>query len=52
VPIFLLVVTKVQQDEGDGRILLGDNTGNGEVMLVPNRFQCDVAFQLDSYIHI
>jgi len=30
----------VQLEEGGGGILLGDNTGNGEVMLRPIRFQC------------
>ena len=31
---------KTQCQEGDGRILLGDNTGGGVVMLRPTRFQC------------
>jgi len=30
---------EAQLDEGDGRILLGDNSGGGEVMLWPIRFQ-------------
>jgi hypothetical protein len=33
---------KPQGDEGGGRIMLGDNTGGGVVMLRPGRFQCDV----------
>jgi hypothetical protein len=31
---------KAQRNQGDGRILLGDNTGCGAVMLRPIRFQC------------
>jgi len=34
---FFLVGMKTQ---GGGRILLGDNTGDGAVMLRPMRFQC------------
>jgi hypothetical protein len=30
---------KAQADEGGGRILLGDNTGGGAIMLRPIRFQ-------------
>jgi hypothetical protein len=37
--IFLAGV-EVQLDKRRGRILLGDNTGNGAVMLRPIRFQC------------
>jgi hypothetical protein len=36
--IFLAGI-KEQLDEGDGRILLGDNTGGGTVMLRPITFQ-------------
>jgi len=35
-PIFFLAVLKAQ-DEGDGRILLGDNTGGGAVVCVRAR---------------
>jgi len=31
---------KAQWHEGDGRVLLGDNTGGGAVMLLRNRFRC------------
>jgi hypothetical protein len=31
---------KVQRDEDGGRILLGDNTGGGAVMLRQIRIQC------------
>jgi len=31
---------RVQRDEGGGRIMLGDNTRGGVVMLWPIRFQC------------
>jgi len=31
---------KVQRDEGDGRILLGDNTGGGTVRLWPIKLRC------------
>jgi len=34
---FLLAVMKVQRDEGGGRILLGDNTGSGAVILLLSR---------------
>jgi hypothetical protein len=42
----------VQWDEGSGRILLGDNTGGGAVMLQPIWFQCvgEFGFQLDSLV--
>jgi hypothetical protein len=38
---FLLAGMKAQLSGGGGRILLGDNTGAGAVMLRPIRFQCD-----------
>jgi hypothetical protein len=39
---------KTQWDEGSGRILLGNNTGNGAVMLRPFSFQCaEFVFQLE-----
>jgi len=41
---------KKQRDEGDGRILLGDSTGGGAVMLWPIIFQCvgnPIGFHLD-----
>jgi hypothetical protein len=42
---------KAQGDEGDGRTLLGDNTGGGAVMRVPIRFQCAGAgFELQSVL--
>ena len=31
---------KAQCHEGCGRVLLGDKTGGGAVMLLPNRFRC------------
>jgi len=31
---------KGQSDEGDRRILLGDNTGGRAVMMWPTTFQC------------
>jgi hypothetical protein len=34
-----IVRMKVQRVEGGGRILLGDNTGGGTVMLQPIKFQ-------------
>jgi hypothetical protein len=37
---FLLAGMRMQKDEGGGRILLGDNTGVGAVMLRPIRFRC------------
>ena len=48
---------KAQWDEGGGRILLGDNTGGGAVMLRPITFQSvGVLFQLDwlicTYIYL
>jgi len=39
-PNFFLGEMKAQWDEGDGRILLGDNTGGGAAMLWPIMFQC------------
>jgi hypothetical protein len=36
---FFLAEMKAQGDEGGGRILLGDNTGGGVVMLRPSKFQ-------------
>ena len=36
---FLHEGMREQRDEGDGRILLGDNTGGGAVMLGPIRLQ-------------
>jgi hypothetical protein len=38
---------KAQWDEGDGRILLGDNTSRGAVMLLTIRFRCvEFGYQL------
>jgi hypothetical protein len=37
---FFLAGMKAHWDEGGRRILLGDNTGSGAVMLRPVRFQC------------
>ena len=37
---FSLAEMKVLRGEVGRRILLGDNTGGGEVMLRPIRFQC------------
>ena len=37
---FLLAGMRAQQDDGGGRILLGDNTGVGAVMLRPIGFRC------------
>jgi hypothetical protein len=31
---------KAQSDQVGGRILLGDNTGGGMVILLPIRFEC------------
>jgi hypothetical protein len=39
--VIFLAEIKTQWGEGDGRILLGDNTGGGVVMLRSIRFQCD-----------
>jgi hypothetical protein len=36
---FFLGEMKTQCDEGDGKILLGDNTGGGAVMLLTIRFR-------------
>jgi len=33
-------VTKAQSEEVGGRLLLGDNTRGGAVMLMPIGFQC------------
>ena len=38
--IFFLALMKVQCDEADGRILLGDNTCSGTFKLLPIMFQC------------
>ena len=38
--LFLLTGKKAQRDEDGGRILLGDNTGGGAVMLRLIRFCC------------
>ena len=35
-----LAVMKAQWEEGDGRILLNDDTGGGMAMLRPTRFLC------------
>ena len=37
---FFLVEIKAQRDQGGGRILLGENTCGGAVMLRPIRVQC------------
>jgi len=37
---FFLVGMQAPRDEGDGRILLGDNAGGGAVKLWPIMFQC------------
>jgi len=53
-PEFYIAAMKEQWDECGGRILLGDNTGDGEVML--RRFGrlisivLDLGFQLDSVV--
>jgi len=45
--------TTAQRDDGGGRILLGDNTGTGEVMLRPIMFQYDgVQIYLRIYMYI
>jgi len=41
---FFLVGMKGHRDEGDGRILLGNNTSGGAVMLWPIRFHCTGAW--------
>jgi hypothetical protein len=41
---------RAQRDEGSGRVLLGDKTGGGAVMLRRIKFQC-VEVKLDS-LHI
>ena len=38
---FFLAIMKAQRDDGVGRILLGDNTGGGALVMRPIRFQCD-----------
>jgi len=38
---FFLAGMRQKWDEGGGRVLLGDNTRGGEVMMWPIRFQCD-----------
>jgi hypothetical protein len=38
---FFLAGMKQKWDEGGGRVLLGDNTRGGEIMLWLIRFQCD-----------
>jgi hypothetical protein len=44
---------KAQKDEGNGRILLGDNTGGGAVMLRSIKFRVlEVGFQLGSLAYI
>jgi len=37
---FFLVGTNAHKDEGEGRILLGNNASGGAVMLWPIRFHC------------
>jgi len=37
---FFLVGKKAHRDKGDGRMLLGNNTSGGAVMLWPIRFHC------------
>jgi hypothetical protein len=37
---FFPAAAKPQRDQGGGRILLGDNTGVGAVMLRPIRLNC------------
>jgi hypothetical protein len=37
---FLIAGMKAQWDKGGRRVLLGDDTGGGQVMLWPIRFQC------------
>ena len=41
---FFLAETKAQWDEGDGRILLSDNTGCGAALLRPNKYHCGEVF--------
>jgi hypothetical protein len=43
---------KVKGDEGGGRILLGDNTGHGAIMLRTMRFSVlEFRFQLHSLLY-
>jgi hypothetical protein len=37
---FFVAVAKARWNEGGGRLLLGDNTGQRAVMLLPIKFQC------------
>ena len=48
-----LAAMKAQRDEGGGRILLGDNTGVGAVMLPPIRLRCgEFGFKLECLIYM
>jgi hypothetical protein len=51
---FFIAAIEAQWEEGGGRILLGDNTGVGEVMLRRYRrlisIVLDIRFQLDSIV--
>jgi len=52
---FLLEGTSAQRDEGEIRILLGDNAGGGAVMLEPMGLQCIrvwISSLVCTYIHI
>jgi hypothetical protein len=50
---FFLAAMKAQRDEGGGRILLGDNTGFGTVMLPPIKLHCvEFGFQLECIIYV
>jgi hypothetical protein len=43
---------KVQRDEGGGRVVQGNNTGGGVVLLLPIKFQCvEFRFQLDYLVY-
>lgn len=44
---FYLAVTTARRDEGIGRVLLGDNTGSGSVLLPPIRFR----YRLDCLVY-
>jgi len=50
---FFLARIKAPRDEGGGRMLLGDNTGAGDVVLRPIRFQhvLQYGFKLDSFVY-
>jgi hypothetical protein len=49
---FFLAAVKAQRDEGGRRILLGDNTSVGAVMLPPIRLNCvEFGFQLECLIY-